>query len=68
MIKLEELEKLIGIIRPDVLTKGSNYVSEEVIGGKLVEQLGGRVALIPITEDISSTRIINTIKSSNTAG
>ncbi|MBU0699218.1 MAG: D-glycero-beta-D-manno-heptose-7-phosphate kinase [Proteobacteria bacterium] len=64
----QELEKLIQIIRPDVLTKGSNYASEEVIGGKLVEQLGGRVALIPITADISSTRIINTIKSSNTAG
>lgn len=61
----EELEALIDIIRPDVLTKGSNYASEEVIGGKLVEQLGGRVALIPITEDISSTRIINTIKGSD---
>jgi len=61
----EELESLINIIRPDILTKGSNYSSEEVIGGKLVKQLGGRVALVPITEDISSTRIINTIKSSN---
>jgi D-beta-D-heptose 7-phosphate kinase/D-beta-D-heptose 1-phosphate adenosyltransferase len=61
----EELESLINIIRPDVLTKGSNYSSEEVIGGKLVKQLGGKVALVPITEDISSTRIINTIKSSN---
>jgi len=61
-----ELKKLIEIIRPDVLTKGSNYTSEEVFGRELVEQLGGRVVLIPVTENISSTRIINNIKSSNT--
>lgn len=61
----EELESLIKIIRPDVLAKGSNYTSEKVLGGKLVEQLGGRVALIPITENISSTQIINNIKSND---
>ncbi len=59
-----ELEKLIEIIRPDVLTKGSNYTSEEVFGRELVEALGGKVVLIPVTENISSTRIINNIKSS----
>ena len=57
-----ELEELIEIIRPDVLTKGSNYTSEEVFGRELVEQFGGRVVLIPVTEQISSTRIINNIK------
>lgn len=61
----EELESLIKIVHPDVLTKGSNYTSEKVLGGKLVEQLGGRVALIPITENISSTSIIDNIKSSD---
>ena len=57
-----ELEKVIEAVRPDVLTKGSNYESEEVQGRRLVEKLGGRVELIPITEDISSTKIINNIK------
>jgi D-beta-D-heptose 7-phosphate kinase/D-beta-D-heptose 1-phosphate adenosyltransferase len=61
-----ELKKLIEIIRPDVLTKGSNYTSEEVFGRELVEQLGGRVVLIPVTENLSSTRIINNIKNSDT--
>ncbi len=55
----QELEKLIEIIRPDVLTKGSNYTSEEVFGHEIVERFGGRVVLIPVTEKISSTRIIN---------
>lgn len=58
----KELESLIEVIRPDVLTKGSNYTTEEVFGRKLVEQLGGRVALIPVTENISSTSIIDNIK------
>jgi D-beta-D-heptose 7-phosphate kinase/D-beta-D-heptose 1-phosphate adenosyltransferase len=58
-----ELIKLIEIIQPDVLTKGSNYTSEEVFGRERVEALGGKVVLIPVSEDISSTRIINDIKS-----
>jgi D-beta-D-heptose 7-phosphate kinase/D-beta-D-heptose 1-phosphate adenosyltransferase len=63
----QELSKLIEIIRPDVLTKGSNYATEEVFGRELVEKLGGRVVLIPVTEKISSTRIINNIRNSETA-
>jgi D-beta-D-heptose 7-phosphate kinase/D-beta-D-heptose 1-phosphate adenosyltransferase len=58
-----ELKKLIEIIQPDILTKGSNYTSKEVFGRELVEKYGGRVELIPVTENISSTRIINNIKS-----
>jgi len=57
-----ELEKIIESVRPDVLTKGSNYESEEVQGRQIVEKFGGRVELIPITDDISSTQIINNIK------
>ena len=59
-----ELKKLIEIIQPDVLTKGSNYTSKEVFGRELVEKYGGQVELIPVTENISSTRIIDNIKSS----
>jgi D-beta-D-heptose 7-phosphate kinase/D-beta-D-heptose 1-phosphate adenosyltransferase len=58
-----ELKKLIEIIQPDVLTKGSNYTDKEVFGRQLIEKYGGRVALIPVTENISSTRIIDNIKS-----
>lgn len=57
-----ELEKVIKSIRPDVLTKGSNYDSEAVQGREIVENYGGQVALIPITEEISSSQIINNIK------
>ncbi len=59
-----QLDKLIEIIKPDVLTKGSNYTSQEVYGHKLVEKFGGRVELIPVSDNISSTSIINNIKKS----
>jgi len=58
-----ELEKLIDVIRPDVLAKGSNYAPEEVRGHELVEAQGGRVALIPVEETLSSSRIIDSIRS-----
>ena len=58
----DRLEELIRTVRPDVLTKGSNYESEEVAGRELVEEFGGRIALVPISEDTSSTRIINNIR------
>jgi D-beta-D-heptose 7-phosphate kinase/D-beta-D-heptose 1-phosphate adenosyltransferase len=56
------LDQVIKSIRPDILTKGSNYDTEEVLGRDIVESYGGRVELIPITEEISTTQIINTIK------
>lgn len=58
----KQLNKIIEIIRPAVLTKGSNYIFEDVIGRELVERCGGRIMLIPITNNISSSSIINDIK------
>jgi D-beta-D-heptose 7-phosphate kinase/D-beta-D-heptose 1-phosphate adenosyltransferase len=57
-----ELDKVIGAIRPDVLTKGSDYESAEVLGREIVESYGGRIERIPIAEEISATQIINSIK------
>ena len=60
----DELNRLIGLIRPDILTKGTNYTSNEVAGHQLVKKFGGRIEMIPIDDRISSSRIINTIKNS----
>jgi len=62
LFSTNELEHVIEAIRPDILTKGSNYTTETVLGREIVERSGGRVVLIPITEAVSSTRIINQIK------
>jgi D-beta-D-heptose 7-phosphate kinase/D-beta-D-heptose 1-phosphate adenosyltransferase len=57
-----ELNKIINAAQPDVLTKGSDYTISKVQGRKIVERHGGRVEIIPITENISSTQVINNIK------
>ena len=60
----DKLNELINIIRPDVLTKGSNYSSQGVVGRETVEDFGGKTVIIPITENISSSIIIDNIKRS----
>jgi D-beta-D-heptose 7-phosphate kinase/D-beta-D-heptose 1-phosphate adenosyltransferase len=57
-----ELDNVIGAIQPDVLTKGNDYESAEILGRNIVESYGGRVERIPISEEISATQIINSIK------
>lgn len=61
-----QLNELIETLRPAVLTKGSNFSADHVAGRDIVERFGGRVEIIPITEDISASRIINDIKNSRT--
>jgi D-beta-D-heptose 7-phosphate kinase/D-beta-D-heptose 1-phosphate adenosyltransferase len=57
-----DLERLIDRLRPDVLTKGGNYGLRDVVGRQRVEAHGGRVALIPITEGLSSRAVIENIR------
>jgi len=61
----KQLNKIIEIIRPDILTKGGNYMFEDVTGREIVERFGGRVVLIPVIKNISSSSIINNIRNSD---
>jgi D-beta-D-heptose 7-phosphate kinase/D-beta-D-heptose 1-phosphate adenosyltransferase len=49
---------MIKLLRPDVLIKGDDYTIEEVVGGDLVQQWGGRVHLVPLEKGHSTTSII----------
>lgn len=63
------LEDVIDAVRPDILTKGANYTEEQVVGRAAVERHGGIVRLVPISESLSTDRIIDQIKlSADTAG
>ena len=53
---------LIDAIRPDVLVKGSDYRKDQVVGSDLVESWGGRVALIPIVPNRSTTNLVERIR------
>lgn len=50
--------RLIEAIRPDVLVKGGDYTEDAVFGAREVRAWGGRVELIPLAGDISTTRLI----------
>ncbi|HIC91844.1 MAG TPA: D-glycero-beta-D-manno-heptose-7-phosphate kinase [Syntrophaceae bacterium] len=57
----DSLCDLLRELSPGVLTKGSNYKKEEVIGREIVEGYGGEVVLIPVAEGISTSEIIGNI-------
>ncbi len=50
--------ELIDSIKPDVLVKGGDYSSDEIVGGDIVLSRGGEVVRVPLLEGISTTRII----------
>ncbi|MGA2904767.1 MAG: bifunctional D-glycero-beta-D-manno-heptose-7-phosphate kinase/D-glycero-beta-D-manno-heptose 1-phosphate adenylyltransferase HldE [Candidatus Korobacteraceae bacterium] len=50
--------QLIEAIHPDVLVKGGDYTEDTVVGAREVRAWGGRVELIPLAGDISTTRLI----------
>ncbi|MFO0956143.1 MAG: D-glycero-beta-D-manno-heptose-7-phosphate kinase [Isosphaeraceae bacterium] len=54
--------RLIEAIRPEILVKGGDYAEDEVVGGDFVRSHGGRVALVPIVEGRSTTRIVNKLQ------
>lgn len=54
---------LIEKLRPDVLVKGSDYSLDEVVGGDLVSDYGGRVALVELEHGYSTTAIVQKITS-----
>jgi D-beta-D-heptose 7-phosphate kinase/D-beta-D-heptose 1-phosphate adenosyltransferase len=56
--------ELIGELRPDVLIKGADYTVETVVGSDLVLGWGGRVELIDLVPDQSSSRLISLSKGS----
>ncbi len=50
---------LINAIKPNVIAKGSDYTSEQVVGGKEVQSWGGEIALIDLVAGKSTSNIIS---------
>jgi D-beta-D-heptose 7-phosphate kinase/D-beta-D-heptose 1-phosphate adenosyltransferase len=57
-----QLPELLKGLRPDILTKGSNYPEAQVAGREIVQAYGGQVTLVPVTEPVSVTDLINRIR------
>jgi len=54
--------KIIHHINPDIITKGGDYKTKEVVGYETVIENNGRVVIIPLTKGYSTTSILNKIK------
>jgi len=58
--------ELLRAIRPNVLVKGSDYQPSEVVGAELLASYGGEVRLIPLRQGISTSRLVENIRSRRT--
>jgi rfaE bifunctional protein nucleotidyltransferase chain/domain len=58
----ETPEKLIKLIKPDVLVKGADYTIEQIVGADFVLKSGGNVELIPFLEGFSTTTLIQKMR------
>lgn len=56
---------LITNLRPDVLVKGSDYLTENIVGAEVVKSHGGVVKTLDFVQGYSTTRIIEKIKTLN---
>ena len=56
-------EKLIRLVRPDVLAKGADYRISEIVGADFVKSCGGQVRRVRLTRGRSSTAILKKINS-----
>lgn len=55
-------ERLLELLRPDMLVKGGDYAKEEVVGWQIVESYGGEVSALEFLDDCSTTAIVEKIK------
>ncbi len=53
--------RLITALKPDILVKGSDWASHEIVGGDVVKKSGGRVSRIRLLKGRSTTNIIKKI-------
>lgn len=52
----------IEAVRPHILVKGADYTADQVVGREVVEALGGRVALVPLLPQKSTSALVERIK------
>jgi D-glycero-beta-D-manno-heptose 1-phosphate adenylyltransferase len=55
-------QSLIAALQPDVLVKGGDWPVERIVGREIVEARGGVVKTIPLVPNISTTSLIQRIR------
>jgi D-beta-D-heptose 7-phosphate kinase/D-beta-D-heptose 1-phosphate adenosyltransferase len=62
LFESSRLPEILAGLQPDILTKGSNYPEAQVAGREIVQAYGGEVRLLPVTEPVSVSNLIQRIK------
>ena len=55
-------EKLLKRILPDVLVKGGDYAVDQVVGADIVRESGGKVKVLSLVDDCSTSAIVEKIR------
>jgi D-beta-D-heptose 7-phosphate kinase/D-beta-D-heptose 1-phosphate adenosyltransferase len=56
-------ENLLAQVKPDVLVKGGDYSVDQVVGADIVSAYGGKVKVLGLVENSSTTAIVEKIRS-----
>lgn len=56
-------ERLLSLLKPDVLVKGGDYQPTQVVGASIVQAYGGEVRVLSFVENCSTTSIVEKIRS-----
>lgn len=57
-------EALLAATRPDVLVKGGDYSTDQVVGGRFVEAYGGEVKVLAFLDNCSTSAIVDKVRKS----
>ncbi|MCX7927567.1 MAG: D-glycero-beta-D-manno-heptose 1-phosphate adenylyltransferase [Candidatus Omnitrophica bacterium] len=61
LFKEDTPESLIRSLRPDVLVKGADWQTKDIVGARFVQSYGGKVVRIKLVKGFSTTAIIKKI-------
>ncbi len=59
-------ERLLTLLKPDVLVKGGDYTPEQVVGAPIVQASGGQVKVLSFVDNCSTTSIVEKIQAQKT--
>jgi len=51
-------QKMIARLLPQILVKGGNWAPDQIVGREEVEAAGGKVVLIPVVDDYSTSSLV----------
>ena len=52
-------ERLIKMLKPDILVKGGDWKAENIVGASFVKTYGGKVKVVPFVNGFSTTSVIS---------